>query len=58
MQAQTVPLQILVRAKQVEDDRSMPRTVVLDLKQLAQLFTLTLHDAAKELGVCATTLKK
>ena len=54
-----VEIHINARAKQTPhgDTMLLSRTVVLDSKALAGVFTLTLRDAAKELGVCATSLK-
>ena len=48
---------ILARAKEVDGCWEIPRTVILDSKNLAKLFGLPLHEAAKELGVCDTALK-
>ncbi len=51
-------LQILARAKQIDGQMENPRTVMLDASRLAAYFGTTLQDAAKKLGVCATSLKR
>jgi hypothetical protein len=51
-------IHIIGRARQMEGEMKLPSVVVLDANVLAQHFGLTLHDAAKKLGVCLTSLKK
>jgi hypothetical protein len=50
-------LKIVPRAKQVNGQIKHPNPVVLTIAELERHFSLPLYVAAKQLGVCETSLK-
>ncbi len=50
-------MRIVPRAKMADGRVQAPRTVILNAANLKCYFSLPLHVAAKDLGVCPTALK-
>ena len=51
-------MKIVARSKAVDGQREDSRVVVLNASNLEAFFVQPLHIAAKNLGVCSTSLKK
>ncbi len=51
-------LTLLSKARFVDGKLSEPRVIIVTPASLAELFKLTLQDAANSLGICESTLKR